>query len=101
MNDYNNHAPTQAPRESQVNIAELEAKTREDLMEIAKELGVQGYSNLRKQDLIFRLLQVHSEQQGHIFSGGILEIVDEGYGFLRSESLRPGINDIYVSQSQI
>ena len=60
MNDYNNHAPTQAARESQVNITELEAKTREDLMEIAKELGVQGYSGLRKQDLIYRLLQAHS-----------------------------------------
>lgn len=84
-----------------MNIIELESKSREDLLEIAKELGVPGYTNLRKQDLVFRLLQVHSEQQGQIFSGGILEIVDEGYGFLRGESLRPGMNDIYVSQSQI
>ncbi|MCX6021733.1 MAG: transcription termination factor Rho, partial [Chloroflexi bacterium] len=84
-----------------MNIIELEAKSREDLLEIAKELGIPGYTNLRKQDLVFRLLQVHSEQQGQIFSGGILEIVDEGYGFLRGDSLRPGMNDIYVSQSQI
>ena len=101
MNDYTTHASAQGTREAQVNIADLEAKTREDLMEIARDLGVQGYANLRKHDLIFRLLQVHSEQQGHILSGGVIEIVDEGYGFLRSESLRPGINDIYVSQSQI
>lgn len=95
------NGPIQSSRERQVNIIELESKSREDLLEIAKELGVPGYTNLRKQDLVFRLLQVHSEQQGQIFSGGILEIVDEGYGFLRGESLRPGMNDIYVSQSQI
>jgi len=70
-------------------------------MDIAKELGVSGYSTLRKQDLIFRLLQAQAEKEGNIFSGGILEIVDDGYGFLRGESLLPGLNDVYVSQSQI
>jgi len=84
-----------------VNIAELELKTREDLLDIAKDLGISGYSTLKKQDLIFRLLQANSEQQGHIFSGGILEVVDDGYGFLRGDTLRPGLNDIYVSQSQV
>ena len=70
-------------------------------MDIAKELGVSGYSTLRKQDLIFRLLQAQAEKEGNIFSGGVLEIVDDGYGFLRGESLLPGLNDVYVSQSQI
>jgi len=84
-----------------VNLAELETKTREDLLEIARELGVPGFSTLRKQDLIFRLLQAQAEKEGNIFSGGILEIVDDGYGFLRGESLLPGLNDVYVSQSQI
>ncbi len=84
-----------------MNIAELELKTREDLLDIAKDLGISGYSTLKKQDLIFRLLQANSEQQGHIFSGGILEVVDDGYGFLRGDTLRPGLNDIYVSQSQV
>ncbi|HEY8491406.1 MAG TPA: transcription termination factor Rho [Dehalococcoidia bacterium] len=84
-----------------MNIGELETKTREELITLAKELGISGYSTLTKQDLIFRLLQAHTEQQGHIFSGGILEIVDEGFGFLRGESLLPGLNDVYVSQSQI
>jgi len=84
-----------------VNIAELETKTREDLMEIAKDLGVSGVSTLKKQDLIFRLLQVHTEREGNIFSGGVLDLVDDGYGFLRGESLLPGLNDVYVSQSQI
>ncbi|MSQ15358.1 MAG: transcription termination factor Rho [Dehalococcoidia bacterium] len=84
-----------------MNITDLESKSREALVEIAKELGISGYDTLKKQELVNRLLQLHSEQQGHIFSGGILEIVDEGYGFLRGESLLPGLNDIYVSMSQI
>jgi transcription termination factor Rho len=84
-----------------LNIAELETRTREDLMDIAKELGISGYSSLKKQDLIFRLLQAQTEREGNICSGGVLDLVDDGYGFLRSESLLPGINDVYVSQSQI
>jgi transcription termination factor Rho len=56
---------------------------------------------MRKQDLIFRLLQAQTEQQGNIFSGGILDIVDDGYGFLRGPSCLPGPNDVYVSQTQI
>lgn len=84
-----------------MNIAELETKTRETLLDIAKELGVPGYSTLRKQDLILRLLQAQTEQQGHLFRGGVLEVVDDGFGFLRQESLLPGLNDVYVSQSQI
>ena len=84
-----------------MNIAELEAKTREDLFEIAKELGISGYSTLRKQDLVLRLLQAQTEQAGNLFRGGVLEIVDDGFGFLRSDSMLPGLNDVYVSQSQI
>jgi transcription termination factor Rho len=87
--------------ERSVNIAELENKTREDLMDLAKDLGVTGYSALKKQDLIFRLLQAQTEREGNIFAGGVLEIMDDGFGFLRGESLIPGMNDVYVSQSQI
>src|SRR5215211_7794613 len=68
---------------------------------MARELGVHGITTLRKQDLIFRLLQAQTEQQGNIFSGGILDIVDDGYGFLRQERYLPGPSDVYVSQSQI
>lgn len=84
-----------------VNLAELEAKTRDDLLDIAKELGVSGVSSFRKQELVLRLLQAHTERQGNIFRGGVLEIVDEGYGFLRQDGFLPGVNDVYVSQSQI
>jgi len=84
-----------------VNIAELELKTRDELQEMAKELGVTGYSGLKKQDLVLRLLQAQTEQQGFLFGGGVLEIVEDGFGFLRKERFLPGSSDVYVSQSQI
>ncbi len=82
-------------------LSELESKTREELQDIARDLGVHGTSTMRKQDLIYRLLQAQTEQQGNIFGGGILDVVDEGYGFLRGPSYLPGPNDVYVSQTQI
>jgi len=83
------------------NIAELEAKTLAELQELAKEMGISGYSRLKKNDLIFRILKANAEQQGYIFGGGVLEITPEGIGFLRSDHLLPGPEDVYVSQSQI
>src|SRR4030043_1598836 len=84
-----------------MNIAELEVKTRDELVEIAKQQGVEGYSGLKKQDLIMRLVQAQTEQQGYLFVDGILDIVSEGYGFLRQESLLPGPGAISISNSQI
>ena len=84
-----------------MNITELEEKTREELMGMAKERGLTGVSNLKKEDLVLRLLQNNAEQQGYSFRGGILEVMNEGYGFLRQNDLHPNANDIYVSQSQI
>lgn len=84
-----------------MNLAELETKTLDELKEAAKELGMSGYSGLKKQDLIFKLLQAQTEQQGNIFSAGILEIMEDGFGFLRQDRFLPGPDDIYVSQSQI
>jgi transcription termination factor Rho len=84
-----------------VNLTDLETKTRDELQELAKEMGIVGYTGLKKQDLIFRLLQAQTEQQGYLFGGGILEIVEEGYGFLRRDGFLPGPADVYVSQSQI
>jgi transcription termination factor Rho len=84
-----------------MNLAELEAKTREELMDVAKDLGISGHTALRKQDLVFRILQARAEQQGNLLAGGVLEIVEEGYGFLRGDGLRPGAGDVYVSQSQV
>jgi transcription termination factor Rho len=84
-----------------MNLAELEAKTREELMDVAKDMGISGHTALKKQDLVFRILQARAEQQGNLLAGGVLEIVDEGYGFLRGDGLRPGGGDVYVSQSQV
>ena len=73
----------------------------DDLREMAKEQAISGYSRLNKIDLIMRLLRAKAEQQGYIFGGGVLEIVQDGMGFLRSDHLLPGPEDVYVSQSQI
>ena len=84
-----------------MNMSDLESKTREELLDVAKNIGITGYTGLKKQDLVLRLLQASAELQGNIFGGGVLEIMDEGYGFLHQEKLKPGVNDVYVSQSQI
>jgi transcription termination factor Rho len=84
-----------------MNISELEDKSRDELLEMAKEMGISSYTGLKKQELVKRLLQANAEQQGYNFSGGILEIIGEGYGFLRQSSLLPSSSDVYVSQSQI
>jgi transcription termination factor Rho len=84
-----------------MNISDLENKSREELIELAREMGISSYTALKKQDLVKRLLQANAEQQGYNFAGGILEIIGEGYGFLRQNSLLPSSADVYVSQSQI
>jgi transcription termination factor Rho len=84
-----------------INIAELELKTREELMELAEQMGVEGYKGLKKQDLIESLIRAQAENQGYMYLSGILDIMDEGYGFLRQESLLPGADDVYISSSQI
>ncbi len=84
-----------------MNMADLEAKTLEELRNIAKEISISGYSKLKKSDLILRILKQNAESQGNIFGGGVLEIIQDGIGFLRSVDLLPGQDDIYVSQSQI
>ncbi len=84
-----------------MNIAELELKSRDDLVTQALNIGVFNGAALPKQDLVQRLLSHQADQFGHIFGGGVLDIVDDGYGFLRGESLLPGVNDVYVSQTQI
>ena len=70
-------------------------------MDLAKDLGVSGYSSLKKQELIVKVLQAQTEKDGNIFAEGILQTVDDGYGFLRGDSMLPTVNDVYVSQSQV
>jgi len=84
-------------------IAELKEKNITELIKIARTLDLPGASGMRKQDLIFKILQAQSEKEGHIFAEGVLEILPDGYGFLRSPDYNylPGPDDIYVSPSQI
>jgi transcription termination factor Rho len=86
-----------------MDIVELKAKTIAELTELAEELKIPGISGLRKSELIFKILEGKTEQDGLIFAEGVLEILPEGYGFLRSPDYNylPGPDDIYVSPSQI
>ena len=86
-----------------MNIEELKSKTISDLTNIAKDLKIQGHSSLRKQDLIFRILEAKTEKDGLMFGQGVLEILPDGFGFMRAPTYNylPGPDDIYVSPSQI
>ena len=84
-----------------MNIAELETMTLSELRDMARQKDIVGYSRLKKQDLILRLLRSHAEDRGFIFGGGVLELVQDNMGFLRSDHFLPGPDDVYVSQSQI
>jgi len=84
-------------------IADLKKMKIAELSELAQEINVPGFSGLRKQELIFKILETQTQQDGNIFSDGVLEILPDGYGFLRSTDTNylPGPDDIYVSPSQI
>jgi len=86
-----------------MNLTELKEKPIDDLNEIARELKIEGASNLRKQELIFAILQAQSEKNGIIYGEGVLETLQDGFGFLRSPDYNylPGPDDIYISPSQI
>ena len=86
-----------------MNIEELKSRTISELTSIAKDLKIQGHSGLRKQDLIFRILEAKTEKDGLMFGQGVLEILPDGFGFLRAPTYNylPGPDDIYVSPSQI
>ena len=86
-----------------LNLKSLKSKKIGELAEIARNFDVEGASSLRKQDLIFSILQAQAEQSGFIYGEGVLEILSDGFGFLRSPDYNylPGPDDIYVSPSQI
>ncbi len=86
-----------------MNLKELKQKKINELMDVAKERKIEGASTMRKQDLIFALLQSEIESNGMIYGEGVLEILPDGFGFLRAPDYNylPGPDDIYVSPSQI
>jgi transcription termination factor Rho len=92
-----------ALHKGRLNIVELKEMTIADLSDVAKQLHVGGASGLRKQELIFKILEAQTEKNGLIFGEGVLEILPDGFGFLRAPSYNylPGPDDIYVSPSQI
>jgi transcription termination factor Rho len=86
-----------------LNITDLKDKSIQQLTQIAKDLNVAGATGMRKQELIFQILKAQTEQSGFIFSEGVLEVLPDGFGFLRAPDYNylPGPDDIYVSPSQI
>src|SRR5262249_473964 len=101
-------APPQQPapqpqRRPGLNITDLKDMSIQKLTQIAKDLTVGGATGMRKQELIFEIVKAQTEQSGFIFSEGVLEVLPDGFGFLRAPDYNylPGPDDIYVSPSQI
>ncbi|HEX5215733.1 MAG TPA: transcription termination factor Rho [Vicinamibacterales bacterium] len=92
--------PQKAPT---LNINDLKDMSIQKLTQVAKDLNVAGATGMRKQDLIFQILKAQTEQSGFMFSEGVLEVLPDGFGFLRAPDYNylPGPDDIYVSPSQI
>jgi transcription termination factor Rho len=86
-----------------MNLAELKLKKIDDLVKLARKLKVDGFSSLRKQELTFAILQAQADKEGQLRGNGVLEILPDGFGFLRAPDYNylPGPDDIYVSPSQI
>jgi transcription termination factor Rho len=96
-------AALQEGRKPGLNITDLKEMTIQNLTQVAKDLEVAGATGMRKQELIFQILKAQTEQSGFIFSEGVLEVLPDGFGFLRAPDYNylPGPDDIYVSPSQI
>jgi transcription termination factor Rho len=96
-------APDRPEGAPTMDIAQLKEMNISALTQVAKDLNIQGASGMRKQELIFKILQAQTEKSGFIFSEGVLETLPDGFGFLRAPDYNylPGPDDIYVSPSQI
>ncbi|MCP4049179.1 MAG: transcription termination factor Rho [bacterium] len=87
--------------DNSLDIVEMQQCTVTELHEIANKLKLENYTQLKKQDLVFKILKAKTEQNGLIFARGVLEILPDGYGFLRTHNYLPSPDDVYVSQTQI
>src|SRR5499427_4714764 len=96
-------APDRPEGAATMDIAQLKEMNISALTQVAKDLNIQGASGMRKQELIFKILQAQTEKSGFIFSEGVLETLPDGFGFLRAPDYNylPGPDDIYVAPSQI
>jgi len=102
---YDNQPKTYVGKDGTVknlmSVKELEDKTRTELIEIAKGLEIPNLQRIKKRDIVFPILEAQAKAAGLHFATGVLEILSEGYGFLRRDNMRPGPGDVYISQSQI
>src|SRR5574337_1131039 len=98
-----NRAEPKAAEENGLNLTSLKEKKISELALIGKNFNIEGAANMRKQELIFAILQAQTEQNGYIYGEGVLETLPDGFGFLRAPDYNylPGPDDIYVSPSQI
>src|SRR5262250_332577 len=96
-------AEPEALEDNGLNLKALKEKKISDLALIGKNFNIEGAANMRKQELIFAILQAQTEQNGHIYGEGVLETLPDGFGFLRAPDYNylPGPDDVYVSPSQI
>src|SRR6266536_4047119 len=92
-----------SPGAKTINISQLQAMSMAELNQMAKEMGIENFGTMKKHEVIFQILQKNAERSGIMFAAGVLEILPEGFGFLRSQSFNylPCPEDIYVSPSQI
>ena len=86
-------------QETAMSMAQLEAKTKEELLELSNQMGIENGAQ-RREEIVFHLLEAYAKQQGFVLATGLLEIIGDGYGFLRQQGLRAGPGDVYISQSQ-
>lgn len=102
MDTKSNNTKTASFQDSK-NVTDLKSKKVSELIELAKALQVSGYSDLKKQELIFKIIEAQTKKDGFAFAVGVLEVLPDGYGFLRSVDYNylPSPDDIYVSPSQI
>lgn len=99
-----NRSPTDVCDDaSMLNLVELKTMAISELNKMAQDLGIEGYAGMRKQELTFSILEANAAKEGNLFGAGVLEILPDGFGFLRSSDYNylPGPDDIYVSPSQI
>jgi transcription termination factor Rho len=101
--EENDFELTEVPQDVIINLVELKSKKISEILHMARDLNIEGASAMTRQELIFALLQAHTEQNGIIYGVGVLETLPDGFGFLRAPdySYLPGPDDIYVSPSQI
>lgn len=103
-NQYSNQSyvqPNSATNPDHIGVSDLNAKSLEELYEVATKFEVPGHTRIKRPELTIRILKAQSEAEGDVFGDGVLEIIEDGFGFLRGQRFLPSAEDIYLSQSQI